>query len=86
MLGWIWVSAAVPVGIAVATLGLAWLETRLLPDAPPIARTDPVAMPRPPLRPSKARERVLGHALGVEAEELGHSHGLGLQRNQCIIN
>ena len=42
MLGWIWVSTAVPVGVAVATLGLAWLETRLLPDKPPIGRTDPV--------------------------------------------
>jgi hypothetical protein len=36
------VNTALPVGIAVATVGLAWLETRLLADTPPIRRTDPM--------------------------------------------
>lgn len=42
MLEWIWVSAAVPVGIAVVTSGLAWLETRLLAEIPS-AVADPVS-------------------------------------------
>jgi hypothetical protein len=41
VLDWIWVSAAVPVGIVGLTLGLERLEARLLSDIPP-AGTDPV--------------------------------------------
>lgn len=41
MLEWIWVSAAVPVGVAVVTLGLAWLETSLLAEIPPTV-ADPI--------------------------------------------
>jgi hypothetical protein len=50
MLEWIWVSAAVPVGIAVVTLGLAWLEARLLAEIPPTV-TEPITggPPTPPI-------------------------------------
>ena len=41
MLDWIWVSAAVPVGIVGLTLGLGCLEARLLSDIAPTG-TDPV--------------------------------------------
>ena len=47
VLEWIWVSVVVPAGIAGATLGLAWLETRLLTATGPVTRPDPVNDPAP---------------------------------------
>ncbi len=50
---WIWAATVVPLGIGAATLGLAWLETRLLADTGPVRQApdelgDPAPNPSSP--------------------------------------